>query len=132
MQRATHVTLDAWAREVADVSLTASELNVMASLADKQPPSTLTELAACVGSRPTTVSGVLDRLERRGLVRRRPDPTDRRALRLQLTEDGAAAATRVRQALDDLEARLLGGLSSRTVAEFRRALAALTKGPGDG
>lgn len=34
------------------------------------------------------MTGKLDRLERQGLIQRTPDPEDRRAIRLGLTEDG--------------------------------------------
>ena len=54
----------------------------------------------------------LDRLEGRGLVRRRPDPADGRGVRVRLTVKGR---TRVDRALADLVARegeLLAGLRS--------------------
>jgi len=43
-------------------------------------------------SSPTGVSGVLNRLERGGLVERRPNPTDRRGSSVQLTPAGVTAA----------------------------------------
>jgi DNA-binding MarR family transcriptional regulator len=43
----------------------------------------------------------IDHLEQRGLVRRRPDPTDARSVRVQLT---AAGRRRVDHALRDLVA----------------------------
>ena len=44
------------------------------------------ELATLVEVEPITIARVIDRLEARGLVERRPDPGDRRVRRLHLTE----------------------------------------------
>ncbi len=46
------------------------------------------ELAQSIGLSSAGVTDVVDRLERRGLVRRSRDPVDRRALRLEMTEEG--------------------------------------------
>jgi DNA-binding MarR family transcriptional regulator len=58
-----------------------------------------------------TMTNRVDRLERRGLVQRLPDPSDRRGVRVQLA---AAGRARVDAAMADLlasEQRLLGSLS---------------------
>lgn len=64
-----------------------------------------TELARIAEVNPGAMTRLLDRLESRGLVARAPDPADRRALRIELTEDGrriardiAACSQRVRDA----------------------------------
>ena len=56
----------------------------------------LGELGHRLGISPSTLSRNLDRLESRNLVRREPDPDDRRALRAELTADGQHAAASVR------------------------------------
>ena len=48
----------------------------------------MTELAESVQQVPATMTGIVDRLAQRGLVVRSPDPSDRRALRISLTEAG--------------------------------------------
>ena len=45
----------------------------------------MSELAAATGTRPTTLTSVLDRLERRGQISRGPAPGDRRAVLVELT-----------------------------------------------
>lgn len=56
---------------------------------------------------PAVLTGIIDRLERRGLVRREPDPADRRRLRLVLTDAGVAARQEIERTLvSDLEERL--------------------------
>jgi DNA-binding MarR family transcriptional regulator len=51
-------------------------------------PITPTELAGRVGMRPTTLSSALNRLERRGHVRRLRNPRDGRSRLVELTADG--------------------------------------------
>lgn len=49
------------------------------------------DLGKRAGLEPSTMTGLLDRMERDGLVRRAPDPNDRRASRIRLTPKGVAA-----------------------------------------
>lgn len=121
LQRATHATLDAIADELADASISAAEANVLATLADGTPR-TPSELAAQVGSRTTTMTSVLDRLERRGFVKRGRHPADRRAIQIELTASGRRAATATRAAFRRAEARALAGLPASTIAALRTAL----------
>ncbi len=48
----------------------------------------LTELGRCAGLEPSTMTGLLDRMERDGLVCRKPAANDRRALEIYLTDIG--------------------------------------------
>jgi MarR family transcriptional regulator, organic hydroperoxide resistance regulator len=127
LQRATHVTLDAAADQLAELRLGAAEMNVLANLADGAAR-TASELAKAVGSRPTTMTSVLDRLEARGLLARRAHPRDRRALQIELTAEGRRAAAAVRRAFRSVEQRALKGLSPAAVDAFKQVLDALAGG----
>ena len=74
-----------------------------------------------------TMTNRLDHLESRGLVRRRPDPSDARSVRVQITAAGRRRVDRALQELVDRENAILASLDSadRTVlAELlRRVLA---------
>jgi len=83
------------------------------------------ELAEDTGTRATTLTGVLDRLERRGYLTRELDPADRRSFRLTLTAPGRAAARKVRAAVTDLEADALAGVSARQLAGYHAVVSAL-------
>jgi DNA-binding MarR family transcriptional regulator len=63
----------------------------------KDEPIRSTDLAASLSYAPRTVTEAVDGLERDGLVRRDPDPADRRAKRISLTEEGRAAARKAEQ-----------------------------------
>ncbi len=126
LQRATHATLDVLADELAHLGLSASEINALATLADGRAR-TVSELAADVGTRPTTVSSVLDRLERRRHITRVAHDGDRRAVLVKLTPTGRRVATTVRRAFTAVEQRALGHLPASSVTALRKALTALTE-----
>jgi DNA-binding MarR family transcriptional regulator len=124
LQRATHVTLQVLGTELADLGLTASELNVLANLADGRGR-TVSEIGAAAGVRPTTLTGVLDRLAQKGHILRAPRPGDRRAVEISLTSAGVKSAGRVRRAFAELEERALEGIPAGSVKQARRVLTAL-------
>jgi DNA-binding MarR family transcriptional regulator len=73
------------------------------------------------------VTALLDRLEQRGMVRRQPNPRDRRSLLVTLTPAAVAAYQGALAALGDATAAALEGLTEtevRTVRHFLRGVAA--------
>jgi len=55
------------------------------------------------GHKRSTLTNILDRLEKRGLLRRQMNRTDRRSILVQLTPSGNRMASQVKDALDRLE-----------------------------
>jgi MarR family transcriptional regulator, organic hydroperoxide resistance regulator len=106
--------------------LTGSEVNALANLAGRDGQA-VSELAAACGARPTTLTSVLDRLERRGHVTRGRRPGDRRAVLVQLTPAGRRAADAVAAAIADLERRALAALPPEAIAACHAVLHALTE-----
>jgi DNA-binding MarR family transcriptional regulator len=72
-------------------------------------PQRASELAAAVGVSRPTLTSLVDGLEQAGLLRRIPVPTDRRGIRLELTEEGSRATTRAERALSARLLRLIDG-----------------------
>jgi DNA-binding MarR family transcriptional regulator len=103
------------------------EFDVLAALRRSGDPYALSpgQLAAATLVTSGTITNRVDRLEARGLVRREPDPTDRRGVRVLLTAQGQ---TRVDGAIKDLldsEREILSGISedeSATLAQLLRQL----------
>ncbi|MFG2822473.1 MarR family winged helix-turn-helix transcriptional regulator [Kitasatospora sp. NPDC048365] len=126
LQRATHATLQLIAAELVDLDLTASEINALANLADGRGR-TVSQLGAAVGTRPTTLTSVLDRLERRGHITRGTRAGDRRSVLIELTDSGRAAAEVITLTLAGIERRALDGLPAAAVADFHSVLDALVK-----
>jgi DNA-binding MarR family transcriptional regulator len=125
LQRATHATLQVLTAELVDLDLTPSEINAMANLADGRAR-TVSELGADMGIRPTTLTSVLDRLERRGHIVRGAHAGDRRAVVIELTASGRSTAKAVRKAFTGVERRALGQLPATAIAGLRTGLEALT------
>jgi DNA-binding MarR family transcriptional regulator len=86
---------------------------------DGQTQSQLVE-QMCV--QPATISKMLDRMEKSGLVVRRPDAEDSRVSRVFLTEQGKNLQDAVCGVWDKLEARLVAGLSTEERILLRRLL----------
>jgi MarR family transcriptional regulator, organic hydroperoxide resistance regulator len=126
LQRATHATLQLIGTELVDLDLTASEINALANLADGQGR-TVSQLGAAAGTRPTTLTSVLDRLERRGHITRTTRAGDRRSVLIELTDSGHQAAAVITHALADIEHRALKDLPADAVAGFHTVLNALAK-----
>jgi len=81
------------------------------------------ELAQDMMISTSAMTNRLDRLQKRGLIERQADPSDRRALRIVLTETGFALADRIVVSHVASEERLVSALSSEERAELRRLLA---------
>jgi DNA-binding MarR family transcriptional regulator len=74
-----------------------------------------------------TVTGVLDTLVKRGLVRRQPHPTDRRMVLVHLTRSGTRMADRVRQTVHRGEAEWMSALNERERAQLTELMGKLQR-----
>ncbi|HEY0792804.1 MAG TPA: MarR family transcriptional regulator [Chthoniobacterales bacterium] len=84
-------------------------LLILGHCAQKLPAAA--DLAECTGVTRATITGLLDGLEKDGLVERRDDPSDRRLVRVGLTPRGEAFLDRVRPVYFRWFARLLEPLA---------------------
>ncbi|MGV7029662.1 MarR family winged helix-turn-helix transcriptional regulator [Methylobacterium symbioticum] len=84
-------------------------------------------LAAEIGVDRTTLSEVLNRLERRGLIARRPAEHDRRTRRAFLTDEGAAMVSAMQGALDNAHRRLIEALPPEARQAFVEQLLVLVE-----
>ncbi len=101
--------------------------DVLATLRRSGPPHRLrpTEFSETLMLTSSGTTKRLDRLEQAGLIRREPDPEDRRAVLIVLTEAGKELIDGVTEAHLDNERRLLGALGDgeqRRLADLLRKL----------
>ncbi|GAA2441392.1 MarR family transcriptional regulator [Streptomyces macrosporus] len=79
-------------------ALTGSQARLLTLLRHRPLP--MREIARRLKCEPSNVTGIVDRLESRGLVERRPDPADRRVKLAAVTDEGRETADRLRASLD--------------------------------
>ncbi|WP_194897447.1 MarR family winged helix-turn-helix transcriptional regulator [Catenulispora pinisilvae] len=103
-----------------DLSLT--QLRMLAILRDREPR--IADLAAFLGLERSSVSGLVDRAVRRGLVHRTASADDARATRLSLTDEGRRLAAVVTAQVD---ARLVPMTGRLATAERARLVVLLRK-----
>jgi len=124
LQRATHHTLHALSAALSDLNLSAAEINALANLGEGGTFS-VRQLSERAGTRASTLTGLLDRLENRGYLVREVDPADRRSFRLPLTDQGREVAARARAAITDLERTALSRLDAAQLAGYHAVISAL-------
>lgn len=107
--------------EQAGLGLTAGEARTLAHV-NINPGLRQTALAVRMNVEPMTLVGFLDRLEAQGLVLREPDPTDRRAKIVCLTEAARPLLERVTAAAAHAREDALAGLNDEDRDAFRSAL----------
>ncbi|MFF5923957.1 MarR family winged helix-turn-helix transcriptional regulator [Streptomyces flavochromogenes] len=83
-----------FAAAAAHHGLTSTQAKVLAQLNGPLPMRALATLLVCDAS---NVTGIIDRLEARSLVRREPDPSDRRVKNVVATDEGRDIIRRVRE-----------------------------------
>jgi DNA-binding MarR family transcriptional regulator len=86
-----------------------------------------TDLAARLRIAPRSVTEVVDGLADAGLVERTPDPTDRRAVTLDLTSEGRAQVSAIRASREAVAGTLFDTLSPRDRDQLRRILGVLVE-----
>jgi DNA-binding MarR family transcriptional regulator len=89
------------------------------------PAETQLSLAQEIGYDKSRLIGLLDELERDGLLARLPDPGDRRAKIVDLTATGRSRQAAAQREIKQMERRLLRGVGAAEVAGLRRSLARL-------
>ena len=92
---------------------------------------TQVDLARAVGVEGPTLTRHLDGMEQGGLVRRKRDTLDRRAVEVELTRAGHALHARLLKAVIAFNQNLRGGLSGEDEATLRALLGQLQENVGD-
>jgi DNA-binding MarR family transcriptional regulator len=100
--------------------LTPQQSVLMSSLLDR--PVGMAELSDRLHIEKSTLTGLVDRAERRGLVARTPDPGDRRALRVALTTDGRELADAFYKAVTVALMEHIAGMPPEIMCQLRAAV----------
>ncbi|MFF5987978.1 MarR family winged helix-turn-helix transcriptional regulator [Prauserella flavalba] len=79
---------------------------------------------------PTSVTNIVDRLEKDGLVKRLPHPTDRRTTLVEITDEGRVRREQATKAVTAIDFGLVG-LTSRQTDQLTELLTKVRKAAGD-
>ncbi|WP_329141341.1 MarR family transcriptional regulator [Streptomyces sp. NBC_01476] len=107
------------------LGITPAQARLLRVLAHCEEPPRMADLARRLDVVPRAITTLVDALEERELVRRVPDPHNRRVIRIELREAGEQALQHLRQARRTAAADLLGPLSDEQRASLTALLAVL-------
>lgn len=117
---------DPLAASCAELDLSAPQVHTLLALGH-EGPLPMGDLARRVAITEKTVTGMVDRLQRDGLVERRRDEADRRVIRVALTARGEALARRLDAEVLQAITRLLARLDAADRRDLFRIIEKLTE-----
>ncbi|MEV1021998.1 MarR family transcriptional regulator [Streptomyces sp. NPDC050264] len=118
-------------RQLEPVGITPAQSRLLRTLVHYETPPRMADLAQRLEVVPRAVTSVVDGLETGDLVRRVPDPTNRRVIRIELTEKGRAALRELRSARRAAAEEILAPLDVQQRAQLTVLLNALFEAPRD-
>jgi DNA-binding MarR family transcriptional regulator len=113
---------DAWM----NLNLTIAQLKSLFLIAREGSMNTKS-LAEALGVTSSNVTGIVDRLVKQGLVSRQENPEDRRMLQIQVTDQGQAILTSLREETISSMSEVLARMSVEELSSLSRGLSALVK-----
>ncbi|HEY4116448.1 MAG TPA: MarR family transcriptional regulator [Byssovorax sp.] len=109
-----------------EVGLTGPQLTVI-KLLENLGDLSLSSLSERIRAQNSTVTGIIDRMEREGIVRRERSATDRRVVLIRLSDKGMKLAQRIRVEPMEIFKRSLVDLSAADLKDLLRILGKLQK-----
>ena len=110
------------------LGLTVIEWYILRSLYE-QDGQHASELARAVGRAATSFTPILDKLQNKDMIERRPDASDRRAVRIYLTKKGNSSREQVMASAEQVDSRIRKSVSSGDFKGFQSVLANLQTMP---
>ena len=126
IRRLQQIAVGLFMEEAEAFELTPVQFAALATVA-RQPGIDQRTLARTIGFDTSTIGGVIDRLERRGLMLRNAAPDDRRVRRLTVTAEGTQVLAQVLPHALQAQHRILSPLSAAEQAQFMRLLGRLVE-----
>jgi DNA-binding MarR family transcriptional regulator len=115
-------------QQLEPIGITPAQARLLRTVAFYDRPPRMADLAERLEVVPRAVTSLVDGLEASGWVRRAPDPTNRRAIRIELTDSGTATLRSLRTARRSAAESVLAPLT----AEQREVLGGLLSTLVDG
>lgn len=126
LHRAFKSLRSSWTQELAPYDLTPHQWRCLRVLQHNDGGVRAKDLADRLHIAPRSVTEVVDQLESKGIVTRGPDPTDRRAVRIELTPDGRELSDAVHALRRERSEEYFAALDEEERDELARLLSKLT------
>ncbi len=110
--------------QASGVNLTQAQWRSL-GIVSKKPGINQSALADILEMQPISVARLIDRMEAAGWMERRPDPDDRRAVCLYVTDMAAPTLKTIKATAQDIRARMLKGVSKADIETTAHVLAAI-------
>jgi DNA-binding MarR family transcriptional regulator len=111
--------------------LTPSQYNVLRILRGEGQPLPITEIGARTITLVPGMTGLIDRLERAGMVRRDRSPQDRRVIYVEITPKALEILAKLDEPLMELHSQMVGGLSESEKRDIVRLMEKLRSSLAD-
>jgi len=121
LTRAQQAVLQLFKAELAPYGVTPVQYGVLRCLWDENGQ-TVKQLADRLALDSSTMTGILDRMEQKGLIVKQPDPRDRRALQIMLTERGQSLKEPLTAVIEEANRKAMQSLTDAEKASLRELL----------
>lgn len=120
----SHAISQSFSTVMAPLGLTRPQVRVII-WTDHSPGITQAELCERLNSSPMAMTGLLDRMEGKNLVKRVEDPKDRRVKRIFLTDGALALMPEMEKLAEQFKKEVRQGLTHRDISTAQRVLATM-------
>jgi DNA-binding MarR family transcriptional regulator len=104
-----------------NVKVTTAQAGILFLIKQKSGQS-MSELSQILSVDNSTLTGLVDRLERAGFVRRNSNPDDRRALNIDITEAGIRELEKAKVVIRRINEEIKAGFSEQEMDSFKKVL----------
>lgn len=123
LRRAWYGLNQAFRRRIAHLGITPDQYSILRWLHEGDPRGlTQREIADLMASDPNTITSILGRMERSGLISRNAHETDRRARRIRIKTAGERALSQGQEIAKELQRQVLSSLPEPKLKEFLKHL----------
>ncbi|WP_077393859.1 MarR family winged helix-turn-helix transcriptional regulator [Clostridium saccharobutylicum] len=126
LTKAQQVVFQSLKARLAKFDVTPVQYGILKCLWDEeyQTPKQISEILSLDSS---TITGLLDRMENKGLIQRVPNKNDRRTLNVVITEEGLKYRKEIEQIIDDLNKDFLERFSEEDQKQLKNALRTIAR-----
>ncbi len=104
-----------------NIKVTTAQAGILFFLKQKNGQS-MSELSQVLSVDNSTLTGLIDRLERSGFVRRNSNPGDRRALNIDITDTGVRELEKAKTVIRKINDEIKAGFSEQEMESFKKVL----------